>query len=335
MKKTKMLWMLTAIVLLITAIVYFTVFYKSESNTWAKANEQNTVEAYSLYMENYPEGSNIEQAKEQIMQLKTPEGMVYVKGGTFQMGCTGEQGSDCQDDEKPVHTVTVSSFYMGITEVTNAQYCEFLNAYGSDTVKSGEYSGQIMIIEWPWGVKKIGANTWQPQAGYENHPVVPLSWFGANEYCKWRGVRLPTEAEWEYAARGGQKSKSTMYAGSNNLDDVAWYWDNSSVANSTVPGKPGPRGTMPVKLKAPNELGIYDMTGNVWEWCEDWYNADFYGQSDHTNNPLCNEGEKKLKVLRGGSWYNSVVGCHIADRGWRPPSGYVSVFGIRVVSSAL
>jgi len=185
----------------------------------------------------------------------------------------------------------------------------------------------------PCGVKKNGTAFWQPQAGYENHPVVPVSWLGASEYCKWRGLRLPTEAEWEYAARGGQNSKSTKYAGSNNIDDIAWYWDNSSVANSSVPGNTGKRGTMPVKLKAPNELGLYDMTGNVWECCADWYKADFYSQSDSTLNPLCDEGEKKLKVLRGGSWYNDTCGCRVSDRGWREPSGYVSVFGLRVAAS--
>ena len=334
-KRTKILWILIFIIVLVTATVYFTVFYETEKMEWKKAVEQNTVEVYSHYIENYPEGSNIEQAKEKLMQLKTPEGMVYVKGGTFQMGCISEQGCDCQDDNKPLHSVTISSFYIGATEVTNAQYCEFLNAYGSDTVKSGEYLGQPMIVEWPWGVRKSDSNFWQPQAGYENHPVVPLSWLGAIEYCKWRSVRLPTEAEWEYAARGGQNGKSTYYAGSNNIDEVGWYKGNSSVANSTVPGGNGTRGTMPVKLKAPNELGIYDMSGNVWEFCADWYKADFYSQSDNTNNPLCDEGEKKLRVLRGGSWYNDSCECGLFNRGWREPSSYTSVFGLRVAASGL
>ena len=274
--RIKMPWTGIVLVVLVTAIVCFAVSSETEKMAWEKAVEQNTVEAYSYYIEHYPEGSNIVQAKEQLMQLQTPEGMVYVKGSTFQMGCTSEQGSDSQDDAKPVHSVTISSFYLSATEVTNAQYCEFLNAYGSDTVKSGEYSGQPMIIEWPWGVKRSDIASWQPQTGYENHPAVPISWVGANEYCQWRGVRLPTEAEWEYAARGGQNGKSTKYAGSNNIDDVAWYCDNSSVANSSREGK---RWTMPVKQKAPNELGLYDMSGNVWEWCVDWYKADFYGQS--------------------------------------------------------
>jgi len=327
-----MLCILSASAVLATATVYFTVFYETEKMLWEKAVEQNTVEAFSRYVENYPEGSNIIPAKEQLMQLKIPEGMVYVKGGTFQMGCTSEQGCDCQDDEKPVHSVTISSFYIGATEVTNAQYCEFLNTYGSDTVKSGEYKGQPMIIEWPWGVKKSGNAFWQPQAGYENHPVVPLSWFGANEYSKWSGGRLPTEAEWEYAARGGQNGKSTNYAGSNNINDVAWYYGNSSVANTSRPGK---EGTMPVKQKAPNELGIYDMSGNVWEWCADWYKADFYSQSANSKNIVCDEGEKKLKVLRGGAWYNDSCGCSVFDRGWREPSSYTSVFGLRVAVSGL
>ena len=331
MKKTNILWISNVAILLTIAIVYLSAFHETEKMAWGKVVKQNTIEAYNHYLENHPEGSNIEQAKEQIMQLKTPEGMIYVKGGTFQMGCTSKNESECQDDEKPVHTVTVSSFYIGTTEVTNAQYCEFLNAYGSNILISGVDSGKIMIVEYMWGVKKNG-NLWQPQAGYENHPVVPATWLGANEYCKWRGVRLPTEAEWEYAARGGQKSKSTEYAGSNNINEVAWNVDNAAVANTSRPDKHGP---MPVKLKAPNELGIYDMSGNVWEYCADWYKADFYSQSDNTNNPLCDEGEKKLRVLRGGAWYNNSCDCGVFNRGWREPSSYTSVFGLRIAASGL
>ena len=253
--------------------------------------------------------------------------MVYVEGGTFQMGSDGAEGDA---DEQPVHTVTLSSFYIGESEVTNAEYCEFLNAYGSNKAIGGEYDGVTMIIEYEWGVKKNGA-LWEPQAGFENHPVVPLSWVGANEYCNWRGVRLPTEAEWEYAARGGQNMTSTLYAGSNNIDDVAWYVDNSWVANSSREDKTGP---MPVKQKAPNELGIYDMSGNLWEACVDWYDENFYSQSANTTNPLCDTGPKELKVWRGGSWHNTSPACRVFDRGWRSPSDYLSVFGLRVAASA-
>jgi len=210
---------------------------------------------------------------------------VSVPGGTFQMGNTFGYG---YSDEKPVHTVTLSSFKMSKYEVTNRQYAAFLNAYGNDKVKSGEHAGQTMIYEYNWGVKKMGG-TWQPATGKEKHPVIGVTWYGAYEFCRFYGWRLPTEAEWEYAARSGGKSEK--WAGTSDLGrlfEYAWYSENSGAS------------THAVGERKPNGLGLYDMSGNVREWCNDWYSNIYYGASPLNNPPGPDKGT--LRVLRGGSW---------------------------------
>jgi formylglycine-generating enzyme required for sulfatase activity len=149
--------------------------------------------------------------------------------------------------------------------------------------------------------------------------VENVSWHDANEYAKKVGKRLPTEAEWEYAARGGNKSKGYTYSGSNGIDAVGWYYDNS---NSK---------THPVTQKQPNELGLYDMSGNVWEWCSDWYGEESYSSSPQNNPQGPNSGSRR--VLRGGSWPVSDYGCRVANRlRFDPDSGNDS-FGFRLVLS--
>ena len=224
--------------------------------------------------------------------------MVYVAGGTFRMGCTSEQ-SDCGDDEKPVHTVSVGSFFIGKYEVTNEQYAKFLNDYGIEVVKEGKYRGQLMVEEYNWGVYLDG-DTWKPQAGYEKHPVVYVTWYGANAYCKHYGGRLPTEAEWEYAARGGQKSQGYTYSGGNAMAGLGWYADNSN-------GR-----TQRVGRRLSNELGIHDMSGNVWEWCLDVYDANYYSKSPSTD-PIP-AGGGGWRVLRGGSWGYGAEYCRVSNR---------------------
>jgi formylglycine-generating enzyme required for sulfatase activity len=149
---------------------------------------------------------------------------------------------------------------------------------------------------------------WRPAPGYEQHPVVNVTWYGANEYARHYGLRLPTEAEWEYAARGGARSQGYLYSGSNNLDEVGWYYDNSAE-------KGGSRSTHPVRQKKANELGLYDMSGNVWEWCADWYGEKYYEQfrSAPAVNPT-GPTEGDYAVLRGGSWYLNVILCRAAYR---------------------
>ena len=190
--------------------------------------------------------------------------MVHVQGGTFTMGCTSEQGGDCWDDEKPAHSVTLSDYYIGETEVTQALWRAVMGSNPS---------------------------YWKG----DNLPVEKVSWDDCQTFVRklnqmtGKTFRLPTEAEWEYAARGGNKSLGYKYSGSNTLSSVAWYDGNSS------------NNTHPVKGKQPNELGLYDMSGNVWEWCQDRYGS--YNSSSQTNPAGASSGS--YRVCRGGSWIDN------------------------------
>ena len=172
--------------------------------------------------------------------------MIAVQGGTFTMGCTPEQGSDCWNNEKPAHQVTVSDFYISKYEVTQAQW----------TAVMGTIVRQPISKTFP--LMCIGEEG-------DNYPMCCVSWEEVQEFISrlntltGKQYRLLTEAEWEYAARGGKKSRGYKYSGSNTLENVAWYIENS---NDEI---------HPVGTKSPNELGIYDMSGNVGEWCNDWY----------------------------------------------------------------
>jgi len=196
--------------------------------------------------------------------------MVFVKGGTFKMGY-----HNGDSDEKPVHRVTVSDFYIGKYEVTQKQW------------------------------RAIMGNNPSYFKG-DNLPVENVSWDDVQEFLKklntktGKHYRLPTEAEWEYAARGGVKSRGYEYAGSNNIDEVAWYDGNSG------------NKTHPVGTKKPNELSIYDMSGNVWEWCHDWYATNYYRNSPHYNPQGPSNGDSR--VLRGGSWDYDAGNCRVANR---------------------
>lgn len=219
--------------------------------------------------------------------------LVTVEGGSFMMG------SEENSDEKPVHKVILTTYQIGTYEVTNQHYAEFLNAYGSTKIKEGEYKGETMIWEYEWSVTNNNGK-WQPQEGYENHPIVYVSWYGAYEFCRYYGLNLPTEAQWEFAARGDNKSKGYTYSGSNTVDEVAEYSGNNY------------KNTKPVGGKKANELGIYDMSGNVWEWCSDWYSSGYYAESPEKNPEGPLKGSNR--VNRGGSWYSSASSCRVANR---------------------
>lgn len=196
------------------------------------------------------------------------------------------------DDEKPVHSVTVSDFYIGKYEVTQAQW-------------------KAIMGDNPSYFKNCGGNC----------PVESVSWNDVQEFIKklnaktGKKYRLPTEAEWEYAARGGTKSKGYKYAGSNNIDEVAEYEGNNDTK------------TKPVGGKKPNELGLYDMSGNVWEWCNDWYGD--YSSSSQTNPKGPSSGSDR--VFRGGSWFYDAGRCRVANRSYNSPNCSFNFLGFRLV----
>lgn len=220
--------------------------------------------------------------------------MVYVKGGEFTMGATLKQITAAGEDEKPAHKVKLSGFYMSKYEVT-----QLLWTY----VMGGNPSYLI---------------------GDNNLPVENVSWDACQSFITklndmtGKTFRLPTEAEWEYAARGGQKSKGYKYSGSDDLDEVAWYGEAVSSGSTHAVG-----------TKAPNELGIYDMSGNVWEWCQDWYGS--YTSDAQTDPTGVVSGSDR--VFRGGSWYSNAQYCRCSNRrsSW-PCSRYYDV-GLRLVLS--
>ena len=228
--------------------------------------------------------------------------MIAVKGGTFTMGCTSEQGADCNEDEKPAHRVTLSDYYIGKYEVTVAQFEEFVGetGYKTDAEKAG-FSYMIKKIDGKGLWTEVKGVNWRcdgqgniRKSSENNHPVMYVSWNDAKAFCEWlraktgQNFRLPTEAEWEYAARGGNKSRGFKYAGSNNRNDV----DHNVSYN--VEGS----NTEPVGSKAPNELGIYNMTGNVLELCCDWL-GDYSNESQ--TDPIGADNGIKV-IVRGGAY---------------------------------
>jgi formylglycine-generating enzyme required for sulfatase activity len=225
-----------------------------------------------------------------------PDNMVFVKGGVFQMG-----GDDGGSDEKPIHSVTVNDFYIGKYEVTQKEWRAIMGTNPSHFKDC------------------------------DNCPVERVSWNDVQEYIKklnaktGKNYRLPTEAEWEYAARGGNQSKGYTYSGSNTTDNVAWNDENSYDLGSEHKNY----GTNSVGQKSPNELGIYDMSGNVWEWCSDWYGSDYYKNSSSNNPKGANSGT--YRVLRGGAWNYRPARCRIANRNNDAPTNRSDFIGFRVV----
>jgi len=233
---------------------------------------------------------------EEIYDKKTGCTMVAISGGSFKMG--SYNGST---NERPVHIVKVRSFAMSRTEVTVAQFKKFIDATGYKTDVEKKGYGYI----WTTKSKKLSGANWKsdtkgnsrPSDEYD-HPVIFVSWNDAVAFCKWAGGRLPTEAEWEYAAKSNSSNK---YAGSNTIDNVAWYVDN---ARNT---------THPVGEKQPNAFGLYDITGNVNEWCSDWYGKDYYNSSPQNNPQGRSSGVHR--VNRGGGWDSKAEYSTLTYRG--------------------
>ena len=216
--------------------------------------------------------------------------MVQVKGGRFQMGGTPEQGSDAYNNEKPVHEVTLSDYYMGKYEVRQSEW-EAVMGNNPSRFKGADL------------------------------PVEQVSWEDCHEFIgrlnalTGLSFKLPTEAQWEYAARGGNLSKGYKYSGSNNLGEVGWYESNSGNC------------THRVGEKQPNELGLYDMSGNVWEWCEDW--SGVYSVTPQ-RDPLGAAGGSS-QVLRGSCWIGEARYCRVSYRDGSTPGNRFSILGFRLV----
>ncbi len=225
----------------------------------------------------------------QAMQVGGHE-VVFVQGGWFIMGGKIDPSGYKHEDIFPAHKVYVNSFYIGETEVTNRQYCDFLNKKKfpeSEGIKRIYFKDKYCYIKYVNGEYVV-------IKGYENFPVNNVSWEAADEYCQYFGGRLPTEAEWEYAAKGGTRSKGFVYSGSNNNNEVGVTSENA-------------RCLCPVKSLKNNELDIYDMAGNVMELCQDWYDPDYYSHSPQLNpsgpqNPSFFVAKFAVKTCRGGSF---------------------------------
>ena len=220
--------------------------------------------------------------------------MIRVEGGTFQMG-----SNDGYDDEKPPHRVTVSSFLIGETEVTQELWQAVMGGNPS------KFKGSKLPVE---------RVSWEDICGEDGRGTAPNCFLYKLNQLTGKKFRLPTEAEWEYAARGGSKSQNYTYSGSDTIDVVAWYNGNSS---ST---------THEVATKSPNELGIYDMSGNVWEWCQDWKGD--YSSGSQTNPTGPSSGSDR--VNRGGSWDDVATYCRVANRNYYSPTSTGSLLGLRL-----
>lgn len=265
--------------------------------------------------------------------------MLRVKGGPFMLG-----DSIGDADERPLHRVLLSDFYLSKTETTLAQFREFVEATGYRTdAELGEGSYVWDSLGWH---KSDGVDWRHNERGRlrppeeKHYPVQHVSWYDAAHYCNWlseragygkvylfgqdtlhdlsaNGYRLPTEAEWEYAAAGGKTNKEGKYAGDEPLHALAWYSGNAM------------KHPHPVGTKQANALGFHDLSGNVWEWCHDWYDMGYYARTRDAQDPAGPE-KGDLRCLRGGAWNNSGKHCRIANRSSRYPDFRDGSVGFRV-----
>ena len=240
--------------------------------------------------------------------------MIWVEGGEFMMGCTSEQSYNCERDEMNVRRVTLDGFYIGMLEVTQSQWEKVVGTTVYQQRKKEESKS-------PWSIPMSGVGP--------DYPMYFVDWEEAMEFCHLlsnktgKTYTLPTEAQWEYAARGGKHAEGMKYAGSDKIDAVAWYYYNSLNKSGDIPvPEAHPCGT-----KRANALGIYDMTGNVEEWCKDWYSSSYI--SYDTNNPT-GPSSGSAHVCRGCGFNGTEESCRLTDRTYSSGSRYATL-GFRVV----
>ena len=286
-----------SILLLLLAMVVFQTNSQHRSKSSIKSGRQSSRGAASPKSRVTVEGS------EEFTVNGVTFIMVPVEGGTFTMGATSEQGRNVHDWEKPSHKVTVSSYFIGQTEVTQELWLAVMGENPSFFSTNNGYATSLQ------------------------RPVESVNWYDCQEFIKklnkltGKKFRLPTEAEWEFAARGGTKSKGYKYSGSNTVSEVGW--ENSSVNyKNKGTSNYGPR---VVASKRANELGIYDMSGNVDEWCADWL-------TDYTSSPQTDPcfDYGSTPVLRGGSWIHPADQCRVSNRGWYSSRGCLDFLGLRL-----
>ena len=229
--------------------------------------------------------------------------MVPVEGGTFTMGATAEQGDDWWYDEYPAHEVTLSSYSIGETPVTQELWLAVMGSNPSHC-NGGTFGTNLQ--------RPVEYVTWNDCQTF----IAKLNQMTGKHF------RLPTEAEWEFAARGGNKSQRFKYSGSNDIDEVAWYEVNAYDVGSSSPDY----GTHPVGKKKCNELGLYDMSGNVYEWCQDWWGS--YSSAAQTNPTGPSSGS--YRVFRGGSWFNDASYCRVSYRDYNSPTYRYYIVGLRL-----
>jgi len=242
-----------------------------------------------------------------------------VKAGTFLMGDSTEKYDDWDAKPIPVHAVTLNSFKMSKYEITNQQYCDFLNL--DDSAKANADNWLLFA----YCRIQPKDDHYVVQSGFENHPVVTVSWYGANAFARWIGGRLPSEAEWEYACRAG--TTTPFNTGENLTTDQANYDGN-------YPYKNYPEGkylgrTTPVGSYPPNTWGLYDMHGNVWEWCQDNWHDDY--EDAPTDGSAWESENSSNRVIRGGSWDSGAQNCRAASRFNYLPGRRGDFIGFRLV----